>query len=142
MIREYRPSDLPELLDVWYRASRVAHPFLDEAFLERERRDIETQWIPVAETWVFEDETRVAGFIALVGSEVGAIFVDPPLHGRGIGRRLMDHARDLRGELEVEVFEANAIGRAFYDAYGFEFAGRSIHRPTGQVMLRLKLDRA
>jgi len=139
VIRTYDPNDQPELLEVWLRASRLAHPFLDDAFLEQEHRDIVNRWLPIAETWVFEEAGHVAGFIALIGHEVGAIFVDPARHGRGIGRRLMDHARRLRGELEVEVFEANAIGRSFYDAYGFEPVGRSVHGPTGQRVLRLKL---
>ena len=41
--------------------------------------------------------------------------------------------------LDVEVFEANPGGRAFYTAYGFEPVGRRIHQATGQPLLRLRL---
>ena len=51
------------------------------------------------------------------------VFVAPGSQRRGGGRVLMDHVRASRDYLEVEVFEANEIGRAFYDAYGFERTG-------------------
>ena len=46
VIRTYRPADLEELLGVWARASAVAHPFLDQDFLERERRKIPDVYLP------------------------------------------------------------------------------------------------
>ena len=33
MIRPYQARDLDELLDVWEQASRLAHPFLDDDFI-------------------------------------------------------------------------------------------------------------
>ena len=140
MIRKYRADDLAGLLDVWYDASKVAHPFLTRGFLEQERRNVIQEHLPIAETWVFEEEGRVVGFIALIGNEVGGIFVTPERHGQGIGRALTDHARASRSHLDVEVFEANEIGRGFYDAYGFEVVGTGVHEETGQPVLRLRLD--
>ena len=119
MIRKYRPGDRDAVLGVWAAASTLAHPFLDEEFLEQERREIRNTHLPNAETWVWESEGRVVGFISLIGIEVGAIFVEPGLQRSGIGSALMDHARRLRGKLEVEVFSENEIGRAFYASPDF-----------------------
>ena len=139
MIRPYADSDLEQLLDVWYRASLVAHPFLSEEFLANERNTIAEQWIPLADTTVHELDGRVAGFLSLIGDEVGAIFVDPEHQRRGIGRALMDTARAARPHLALSVFEANSIGRAFYAASGFEFVERRFSEETGQYELRLRL---
>ena len=51
----------------------------------------------------------------------------------------MDHARGLRDELEVEVFKANLIGRAFYAKYGFVLTQEKVHAETGFDVMRLKL---
>ena len=140
MMRPFVGSDVLDLLDVWYRASLIAHPFLTEEFLERERVEIVERWLPMAETTVFEHDGRFVGFLSLIGNEVGAIFVDPDLQGQGFGRALMDHARSRRPHLEVSVFDANAIGRRFYETYGFRTIERRIEETSGQPELRLRLD--
>jgi len=140
MIRKYKDTDLEPMLDVWVRASRIAHPFLDEAFLAQERENIVKIYMPMVETWITENGGRVVGFLALIGDEVGAIFVDPAEQGNGFGRALMDHARTLRKGLELDVFKANAIGRRFYDRYGFVPVREYVHEATGQPVIRMKLD--
>ena len=139
MTRKYQPTDLDDLLGACEAASAVAHEFLDAEFLQQERLNIPNLYLPNAETWVWEVEGSVVGFIALIGNEVGAIFVDPSYHGLGIGRALMDKARSLREDLELEVFKRNALGRAFYDRYGFELIHEKVHEQTGHKLMRLKL---
>ena len=140
MIRPFVGSDVVGLLDVWYRASLIAHPFLTEEFLERERVEIVERWLPMAETTVIQGDGRVVGFLSLIENEVGAIFVDPDFHRQGVGRALMDDARKRRPHLELSVFEANLIGRRFYEAYGFRTIERRIEETSGQPELRLRLD--
>ena len=141
MIRPFESKDQEELIDVWFRASLVAHPFLAKDFLEIERIQIAEHWLPLAETTVFEAEGRVVGFVALVGNEVGGLFVDPEHQRQGIGHALMDSARKSRPYLELNVFEANPIGRSFYAAYGFEEVARQISEATGLPELRLRLEK-
>jgi len=107
--------------------------------MEQERHNIPNVYLPVAETWVRVADGRVAGFISLLGNEVGALFVDPEHHRGGIGRALIDKARLLRGDLEVEVFELNTLGRGFYERVGFRPIERKVHEPTGFALLRLRL---
>lgn len=140
MIRPYRESDLSELLDVWYRATKVAHTFLTDEFLEGERTAIADQYLPLAETWVYSFGGKVIGFVALIGDEIGGLFVDPAHHGHGFGRALVDYALDLRGRLEVDVFKENVVGRRFYDRYGFTIVSERVHDQTGHDLLRMRLE--
>lgn len=129
------------MLDAWYSASQVAHPFLSQDFFEQERRNIRDLYLPYSETWVFDLDGVVVGFMSLIGNEVGGIFVDSAFHRHGIGRALMDHARGTRDELELDVFKDNAVGRSFYEKYGFSQVGEHLHEETGLMQLRLKLVR-
>ena len=141
MIRPYKDADLNELLEAWYSASLIGHPFLDEAFFQQERKNIREVHLPNAETWVYEQDGVVVGFIALIGNEVGAIFVDSNYHGKGIGRALMDHARSIRDFLELDVFKDNKVGRTFYEKCGFHLVKEHLHKETGFMQLRLRLTR-
>lgn len=136
-IRKYHVSDLDSVLNAWEAASRMAHKFLTDTFLEQERRNIAEIYLPNTETWVAEVDGVVIGFIALMGNEVGAIFLQPDCHGKGIGKALMDKAQELHGNLEVEVFKENSIGCDFYSKYGFVPLAEKFHEPTGQQLLRL-----
>lgn len=140
LIRQYEESDLEAVLHSWESAVKIAHPFLKEEFLDTERYNIPNVYLPNTDTWVAQVDQQVVGFIALMGNEVGAIFLDPKFHGRGIGKALMDKAQEIHGTLEVEVFRANPIGRKFYSQYGFELQAESVHEPTGQNVLRLKFN--
>jgi putative acetyltransferase len=139
-IRQYQISDLGSVLDSWEAATRLAHAFMSEEFIAQERKNVEEVYLPITDTWVAVVDDGVRGFIALIGNEVGALFLQPDFHGNGIGRALMDKARELHGDLEVEVFKTNSIGRKFYSEYGFVFLNETLHKPTNQQVLRLKFS--
>ena len=140
VIRPYEDQDMNDVLIAWEEASALAHPFLEADFIDQERSNIPDIHLPNGETWVCEQSGRVIGFITLIGNEVGGLFVRPKFHGIGAGRELMDTANALHDCLDVEVFEDNSIGRAFYKKYGFQPIGTSIHEETGNSVLHLKYD--
>jgi putative acetyltransferase len=139
LIRKYQPTDCHQLLDVWDRASALAHSFLSKEFIEQERHNIPKVYLPVAETWVWETNGQLVGFMALIGNEIGGLFVDPEFQRRGIGGALVEKAQSLRGDLVVEVFEKNLLGRAFYQKMGFQFLRQKFHEETGFEIMRLQL---
>ena len=63
----------------------------------------------------------------------------PDLTLSAILSELMDRARASREDLEVEVFKANALGRAFYARYGFKLMQEKTHEETGFEVMRLRL---
>ncbi|TWT90191.1 putative N-acetyltransferase YjaB [Pseudobythopirellula maris] len=139
MIRPYQEDDLPRLLAVWEEATVLAHPFMDEAFRSEAKRQIAEVFMPITENWVWDAPDRpVAGFVAMLGDEVGGLFVAPELQRQGAGRALLDHVAEPRDALELDVFAVNAVGRAFYQKYGFRLTEEKVHDETGQQVLRLR----
>lgn len=139
MIRKYQMADTDALVSIWQAASALAHPFLDKDFLAGETENLRNLYLPSAETWVATDRQTPVGFIALVGHDIGGLFVEPRFHGQGWGRSLVDFAVKETGPLHVDVFEKNAIGRRFYSRYGFIESGRYRHQGSGEITLRFSL---
>ncbi len=141
-IRPYQSQDLNDLLSSWERASHLAHGFMSKSFFDQERHNIPNLYLPNADTWVAVVEHRVVGFIALIGNEVGGLFVDPQYHGTGCGKALMDKAQALHGGLEVHVFQDNIIGRQFYDRYGFVAVAEEVFEQTSYLILHMVFEPA
>ena len=138
MIRKREERDNDEIMNVWDQASMLAHPFLEADFVEKARKDLRDVYIPNTETWVFEENGKVIGFISMVSNEIGGLFVLPNSHRKGIGTQLVNFVSELHPELEVEVFEKNVIGRAFYEKYGFSLIKRYLHAESNSEVLRLR----
>lgn len=142
MIRRYEKSDTEDVVEAWYQASLIAHPFLSKQFLEEENKNLRELFLPRSQTWVYETEGQVAGFISLLDNEVGGIFVHPSWQRKGIGKVLMNKASSLHKSLELEVFEANHQGRAFYAKYGFVPIKTYRDQSTGEMTIRLRYEEA
>lgn len=137
MIRKYKDTDTESVVDIWHKASAVAHPFLTTDFLHSEADNIRSLYLPNTETWVAEKNGNIVGFISLMGNEVGALFVDPVFHGQKIGKLLMDITTQQHSTLVLDVFEKNSMGRRFYKRYGYREISEYVHEPTGQQVIRL-----
>ncbi|MGW2415724.1 GNAT family N-acetyltransferase [Streptomyces tubercidicus] len=148
IIRRYRPSDQGVVTDLWSRAARQAHPFIDgEGTGERARllREVD---LAQAENWVAEREGRVIGLLGLradgpgdgnrTGAEVRGLCVAPEAQGGGAGRELLEHAAARHGALTLEVFEGNDRARGFCAHLGFTERGRRTDEETGHPLITLE----
>lgn len=126
-IRACRPADLQPLFDIWLSASRVGHPFLNEADLASQGQLVRDIYLPKAENWVAECDGQPVGFIGLLDNFIGGLFVTPAAHGLGLGSRLIEHAASIKGDLDVEIYADNPMAPGFYGRNGFVEIER---RPT------------
>ena len=138
MIRKHIEQDLEQIMNIWQKSSTLAHPFLKNDFVEKVASDMRNLYIPNSETWVFEENNIVIGFISMIENEIGGLFVLPDNHSKGIGTKLVDFIAKENKVLEVEVFEKNKIGNAFYNKYGFKLIKQYLHEESYNVVLRLQ----
>ena len=108
---------------VWYRAGRAAYPYLPgwrtmtpELALDVFRNQIAAH----CAVYVIELDGRIAGYLALNGSYIDRLYIDPPCQGLGLGTALIEHARRCSpGGLELHTHQQNASACAFYERRGF-----------------------
>src|SRR5262245_27919230 len=99
-IRPARPDDQRMLESLQWRAS-LANPGDRDALLANpDAIALPTEQIAAGSVFVAERDGLIAGFAAVLpradgGAELDALFVEPHLWKRGIGRRLVDHVSDV-----------------------------------------------
>jgi GNAT superfamily N-acetyltransferase len=77
---------------------------------------------------VFDQDATIAGYAAIDGDKLVALYVDPPAQGAGVGSALLEDAvQRLRAAGHARawlyVYAANAHGRAFYERHGWAAVG-------------------
>lgn len=88
--------------------------------------------------FVAEENGRVMGYITtridreLSKGRIPNLAVDEHARGRGLGRRLIEHAleyfrREGMAYVMIETMANNAVGQHLYPSCGFVEAGRQIH---------------
>lgn len=117
-------TDIKKLSAIWFDASLKAHPFIGEPRLLEQRRLIEEEYLPKAETWVACVSGEAIGFISLLDRFIGGIFIAPDKQGMGAGRKLISHALARKGALSLEVYTANEQAVHFYTSLGFKEISR------------------
>ncbi|WP_212630955.1 N-acetyltransferase [Pseudomonas sp. KB-10] len=141
MIRLYHPADSDAVLDLWLKASILAHDFVPESFWREQLPAMRDLYLPQAETLVLEEKGQVLGFASLHEQRLAALFVSPDAQGRGLGRRLLDEAKRRRDSLELGVYRANTRAVAFYRAGRFVTVNETRDPHTGQPELTMRWSR-
>lgn len=123
VIRRATAADGAAIGDVWLASWRATFEFPPAHSDQDVRRWLSEEMLPRHEMWVGADRAdgRVVALMALSESMVAHLYVGPDWIGHGVGRRLLDVAKDRRrAGLELYCFQANARARRFYERNGFE----------------------
>jgi len=132
-IRKAKSKDKATLLDIWLRSVRASHKFLSEADIQEILPLVRDQSLSQLEVWVLvSDDDLIAGFMGLVQNKLEALYIAPKFFRTGGGRKLVQHARKLKGPLRVDVNEQNTQAHKFYHALGFVKVGRSPKDSAGR----------
>lgn len=140
-IRKAQLVDHPVLLNIWEQSVRASHNFLSEQDINSLLPIVSDQALPKLEVWVLCDRASMPiGFMGLDNNKVEALFITPSSLRQGGGKALLEHARELKGGLQVDVNEQNPSAIAFYLSNGFVVTGRSSTDSQGLPFPLLQLS--
>lgn len=131
MIRAMQKADVDRIADIWLDANRKAHHFIPAKYWQS-NYDAVKEMLPQAEVYVFERGQKIYGFIGLSEEYIEAIFVSEEKQSQGIGKRLLDFAKDKRAELCLNVYQKNIRAINFYQREGFEIQSEGLDEATGE----------
>ena len=122
-IRPFQDQDEAAVIGVWHRSGRAAYRFLPtwQALTPERAGEIFREVIrPRCNIWVGTRHQHVVAFLAMTGSYIDRMFVDPAEWRNGWGTRLVLFAKTLNPSgLELHTHEENRAARQLYEKYGF-----------------------
>jgi ribosomal protein S18 acetylase RimI-like enzyme len=121
VIRRATAADAPEVATVYIASRRAAVAYLPTVGTDAEiRAFVIDRMVPEQETWLAETDGQIVAVMVLGDNEVDQLYVSPGIQRRGIGDRLLTHAKRLRPTgLRLHTFQKNTPARGFYETRGF-----------------------
>ncbi len=141
MIQGYKKEDLQAIIDIWYEASINAHDFIDNRYWASKIDDMRNIYIPMSETYVYKDSSGIKGFVSLNENSLEALFVSPLCQNTGVGKELINKAKELRDSLTLSVYKENQRAERFYKKMGFCKVKEQIDENTGHVEIVMHWER-
>ncbi len=134
-IRTARPDEQTMLESLQRRASLNNPGDRDALLANPDAISLPIEQIAAGRVFVAEHDGVVAGFAAVVprpdgGAELDALFVEPHLWKRGIGRRLVDHTAEIARACAASFLHVigNPHAEGFYVSCGFRVSGTVVTR--------------
>ncbi len=132
MIRKMEHDDLGQVMEIWLDTNKKAHDFIGEAYWTDSREAVASM-LPQAEVYVsLGEDGEIQGFLGLSGAYIAGIFVREGSRSRGIGKTLLDYAKEIREKLTLHVYQKNARAVKFYRREGFRVEAENTDASTGE----------
>lgn len=88
MIRKWQSENTAPLLSLWLESTTEAHPFIDASYWQANEAVVRDEYLPAAETWVWEENGTLCGFISVMQFQfVGRCLSPRRSSERGLGVR-------------------------------------------------------
>lgn len=131
MIRELRKADINSVAEIWLDTNRKAHAFIPASYWESNFASVK-EMLPQAEVYVYENDKGIQAFLGLSGEYIEGIFVSEGAQSRGIGKCLLDCAKDRKPALRLNVYQKNVRAIRFYRREGFQIRRSGLDAATGE----------
>ena len=123
IIRDYRPEDFDAVTILWRIAREKSLPEFQRAkghFFYEDRDYFRDHILKTDKVFVVESDERAVAFMAMREDFIDHLYIHPDFQNRGIGKMLLDYARELSPEhIWLYTLQINMNARAFYEKNGF-----------------------
>ena len=131
MIRELQRDDINKVADIWLDTNIKAHDFIPAQYWKSNFKSVKEALLQ-AEVYVYAYDTEIQGFIGINDEYVEGIFVSGEMQSQGIGKILLNYAKDKRNKLFLNVYQKNVRAISFYQSEGFEIQHSGLDEATGE----------
>lgn len=137
MIRKLKRKDLPQVMELWLNSNLQAHDFVSPDYWRSNYEMVQTV-LPKSEVYVDETDDQINAFIGLDHGFIAGLFVAKEKRSNGIGKRLLEEAKQRYPELRLTAYEKNTKAVRFYQREQFVIKQRQMDEQTGEIELLMQ----
>ena len=131
MLREFKEKDNDEVMKIWRDGNFKAHNFISNVFWSNKYSDVQNNLLKNSYTVIYEEDGKIKAFLSIKDNvEIWALFVIEEIQREGIGRVLINYAKDKYEKLSLKVYEKNINATMFFKAMGFKKLKTQINELT------------
>lgn len=146
IIRPAIPAERRTLEALQWRASLANEGDRDALLRHPDAIDLPLEQITAGGVFVLEQDGAIVGFCAILprddgDTEIDALFVEPSIQRRGIGRKLIDHCAEMARSMGSGALHVvgNIHAKPFYLSCGFTIIGTFETRFGPGLLMRKSL---
>jgi len=132
VIRDFSAKDINVVMQLWLDTNIQAHNFIESSYWN-DNFNLVKEMMPQATINIYESDKKIQGFIGVTGDYIAGIFVSNEVQSNGIGKRLLDYAKDTRSKLSLQVYKKNDRAVRFYLREGFTVSAEQMDETTGEI---------
>jgi len=122
-IRLFRDEDEAAVVGVWFRSGKATYNFLplwQTLTLDRASEVFRDVIRAQSTLWVGRLDERIVAYLAMMGSYIDRMHVDPIEWRNGWGTELIAFAKSVSPDgLQLHTHQENTSARSFYKKHGF-----------------------
>ncbi len=124
MIRKIKEEDITKVMTIWVKGNFKAHDFIEKDYWLEIYNDVKEKFLNDFDTYVYSDGDDIKGFVSVSKEKIiEAIFVKQDNIRQGIGRKLINHIKNIYPTLTITEYEKNINVILFLTAMGFKNEG-------------------
>ena len=131
MIRELQQADIHRVAQIWLDTNLKTHYFVPAQYWKNNFELVEEMLLQ-AEVYVYEDNQQIQGFTGLSDEHIEGIFISAEMQSHGIGKLLLDHLKNIKTKLLLNVYQKNTRAICFYQREGFQIQSENLDEATGE----------
>ncbi len=128
--KEFVLEHIEEFVNIWLETNIQAHHFIAEQYWKSHMEFVK-QALPNAMIFCYGQQ-HIKGFLGISNGFIQGLFVKKEFQHMGIGKALIEEAKQYFDTLSLCVYAKNSNAVAFYKNIGFVIQKQSIEKETGE----------
>lgn len=138
MIRKFEINDLDKIMELWLDTNLQAHSFIPKTYWINHYNTVKQMLPQATAIYIYEKNHQIQGFLGLQGNYIAGIFVNSCVQSNGIGKQLLDYAKQFNATLILQVYQKNIHAVRFYQREQFKIETKQLDKNTKEIELTMK----